>query len=145
MGLFYDIQTQSSPLKKYDSLCTQSKKLKEDISVAFDPENVGWKMMYNFHNMVMLHIKLIGITKCSNMEANILPTEPTPSPTALRNGIKWSKFNFFRTWSCCISILFGITKCRNMEATILPADPLTLGVKRSKFNFFRTLYCCISN
>ena len=29
-------------------VCTQSKKLKEDILVAFDLENVGWKMVYNF-------------------------------------------------------------------------------------------------
>ena len=31
-----------------DKVCTQSKKLKEDILVAFDRENVGWKMVYNF-------------------------------------------------------------------------------------------------
>ena len=31
-----------------DRVCIQSKKLKEDIMVAFDRENVGWKMMYNF-------------------------------------------------------------------------------------------------
>ena len=27
---------------------TQSKKLKENILVAFDRKNVGWKMVYNF-------------------------------------------------------------------------------------------------
>ena len=34
--------------------------------------------------MVMLHINLKGITKCSSMVANILPTDPyptTPHPT----------------------------------------------------------------
>ena len=31
-----------------DRVCTQRKKLKEDILVAFDRENVGWKMVYNF-------------------------------------------------------------------------------------------------
>ena len=31
-----------------DRVCTQSKKIKEDIQVAFDQENVGWKMVYNF-------------------------------------------------------------------------------------------------
>ena len=31
-----------------DRVCTQSKKFKEDILVAFDRENVGWKMVYNF-------------------------------------------------------------------------------------------------
>ena len=28
--------------------------------------------------MVMLHIKLKGITKCSSMVANILPADPSP-------------------------------------------------------------------
>ena len=28
--------------------------------------------------MVILHIKLNGITKCSNMVANILPADPPP-------------------------------------------------------------------
>ena len=42
-----------------------------------------------------------------------------------------AKFNFFRTWSCCIIIKFkGITKCSSMEANILTADPsLTLGMR----------------
>ena len=30
--------------------------------------------------MVMLHIKLNGITKCSNMVANILSADPSPDP-----------------------------------------------------------------
>ena len=30
--------------------------------------------------MVMLHIKFIEITKCSNMVANILPADPSPTP-----------------------------------------------------------------
>ena len=50
-------------------------------------------------NMVMLHIKLIGITKCSKIVANILPAYPTP----FNLGVKMSKYNFFRTWSSCIS------------------------------------------
>ena len=31
-----------------DRVSTQSKKLKDAILVAFDRENVGWKMVYNF-------------------------------------------------------------------------------------------------
>ena len=31
-----------------DRVCTQSKKLEEDILVAFDQKNVVWKMVYNF-------------------------------------------------------------------------------------------------
>ena len=34
-----------------DGVCTQSTKLKEDIVVAFDRGNVGWKMVYNFMGM----------------------------------------------------------------------------------------------
>ena len=33
-----------------------------------------------FQNMVMMHIKLNGITKCNNMVANILPTDPPNDP-----------------------------------------------------------------
>ena len=51
-----------------------------------------------FQNMVMLHIKLRELA-CSNVEANIFLQTP-PSPTL---GAR-SKFNFFRTWPCCISI-----------------------------------------
>ena len=47
-----------------------------------------------FQDMVMLHIKLKGITKCSSMVANILPVGSLTQR---------SKLNFFRTWSCCIS------------------------------------------
>ena len=32
----------------YDRVCTQSKKLRDDILVAFDRENMGWKMVYIF-------------------------------------------------------------------------------------------------
>ena len=49
----------------------------------------GWgqkaKVIF-FPNMITLHIKLKGITKCNNMVANILPAEPhtlsplTPQP-----------------------------------------------------------------
>ena len=31
-----------------ERVCTQSKKLKEDILVVFDRKNVGYTMMYNF-------------------------------------------------------------------------------------------------
>ena len=95
-----------------------------------------------FLNMVMLHINLMGITKCSRMVANFcLQTPPGPwgggpgqNSTLSEHGhvayqlkgnhkmqqngseffspqtqprpwgwVHWSKFNFFRTWSCYIS------------------------------------------
>ena len=37
------------------------------------------------------------------MVANILPAYPQPSPPTLGGGMQRSKFNFFRTWSCCIT------------------------------------------
>ena len=52
--------------------------------------------------MIMLHIKLDAITKCSNMLANLLPANPH-LPLTLGFGFSSSKVNFFRTWSCCIS------------------------------------------
>ena len=49
-----------------------------------------------FQNMVMLHVKLKGIRKYSNMAVNILPADPL-TPSTLGDGIKRSNFNFFRT------------------------------------------------
>ena len=37
---------------------------------------------------------------CSTMVANILPEDPPADP---RDGSIGPKFNFFTTWSCCIS------------------------------------------
>ena len=41
-----------------------------------------------------------GNNECSNMVANILPTDP---PQDSGDGVNRSKLNFFRTWSCCMS------------------------------------------
>ena len=43
-----------------------------------------------------------GITKCSDMEASILPQTPLPPPPPW-DGVSRSKFNVCRSWSCCIS------------------------------------------
>ena len=44
------------------------------------PRDLGQKVKIQLcQNMVMLHIKFIGITKCSNMVANILPADPPPT------------------------------------------------------------------
>ena len=45
-----------------------------------------------FQNMVMLHIKFIGITKCSNMVANILPADPSPPPYSRNQKVKIQLF-----------------------------------------------------
>ena len=85
-------------------------------------------------DIVMLHIKLKGTTKYSNMIVIILPAD-----THLTLG---SKFNLFKTWSCGISDLRksqNIATCYQIfcPQTPHPPDPGD-GVNRSKFNFFRT-------
>ena len=57
---------------------------------------LGWDQNSSFseHGHVAYQIK--GNHECSNMVATILPAD-SPHPTL------WSKFNFFRAWSCCIS------------------------------------------
>ena len=47
-----------------------------------------------FQILVMMHIKLTGLTKCSNMAANVLPAVASPFPTTAGDGVKRSKFNF---------------------------------------------------
>ena len=49
-----------------------------------------------FQNIVMLHIKLKGITNATSMVANILPADLDPGDDVKRSIV-------FRTWSCCIS------------------------------------------
>ena len=70
--------------------------------------------------MVMLNIKLKGITKCSSMVANILPADPalTLGMGSIGQNTTFSEHDHK-----------GITKCISMVANILPADPaLTLGM-----------------
>ena len=74
----------------------------------------------------MLHIKLRGITKCSSMVANILPTD---SSLTLLFGIKRSKFIFFQNMVRLHIKLKGITQCSSMVEKSLPADlSLNLGM-----------------
>ena len=47
-----------------------------------------------------------------------------PHPSRPRGWSKRSKFNFFRTWSCCISIK-GYDECSNMQAHILSFQTLS--------------------
>ena len=73
----------------------------------------------------MFPIKLMGITKCSNMVACLAHR---PFPTTLGDGVKRSKFNFFRNGDVANQI-YLIQKCSNMVANILLTDtPLTLGM-----------------
>ena len=75
----------------------------------------------NFQDMIILHIKLKGITKCSNMVANILHAD-TPLPTTLGNGIKGQNLTFSEHGHVAYQIK-GNHMCSNMVANILPADP----------------------
>ena len=89
----------------------------------------------------MLHIKLMGIMKCSNMKANVLPSDPHPYPRGQK-----VKILLFQNMAMLHIRFIGITKCCNMVANIYPTDSPTptLGMG-STFNFFRTWSCCISN
>ena len=76
---------------------------------------------------------------------------PRPQPNSLpRVGVKRSKFNFFRTWSCCISKRESLMQQHGRKyfasRPLPPPHPNPRdGVNRSKCNFFRTGSCCISN
>ena len=89
------------------------------------PRGWGQKIKIQlFQDMVMLHFKLKGITKCSKMVANILcadPLPPPPPPTLVIVSIG-------RNSTCSENgnvayQIKGITKCSNMVANILCADP----------------------
>ena len=77
----------------------------------------------------MMHIKLNGITKYSNMLANILPADPLPDLRA--------KGQFFQNMVMLHIKLNELMKYNNMVANILPTNPhlLYLWVKRSKQTF----------
>ena len=60
----------------------------------FSPTPLPWDRVHRskfnfFQNMVMLHIKLSDISKCTNMVANVLPAD-SPSPTTLGDRVKKS-------------------------------------------------------
>ena len=142
-------------------------------------ESVGQNKTFSEHGVGAYQIK--ENHKCSNMVANILPTD-TPDPEV---GVNRSKFNFFSEYGHVAYQIKENHKCSNIIANILPADKPTLGsvgqnsiffehgpvayqieenheysnivanilhadsldpgdgVNRSKFNFFRSWSCCI--
>ena len=70
--------------------------------------------------MVMLHIKSNGITKCSNMVANILPTDPLHyDPIGM--GSKGQNSTFSEQCHVAYQIQEN-HQCSNMAAHILHAD-----------------------
>ena len=71
----------------------------------------------------MLHINLKGITKCSNMVANILPADPPPPPHDPRGWGQQVIIQLFQNMVMLHITLNGITKCSNMVAIFLPANP----------------------
>ena len=155
------------------------------------PRPLGSKGQTNqlFQNNIMLHINLKGITSTANILpgdgvnwSKFYFSEHGPVAYQIKGnhkmqqygckyfarsslttlGVKRSKLNFFRTWSCCIlrygqlvEILFsehgpvayqikGNHKMQQYGCKYFARSSLTtLGVKRSKLNFFRTWSCCI--
>ena len=104
--------------------------------------SIGRNLTFPEHGHVAYQIK--DNQECSNIVANILPAVPP------EDGVNRSKFNFFRTLSCCISNYresrmqqHGSKYFARRTRPHCP-DPGD-GVNRSKFNLFRTWSCCISN
>ena len=72
------------------------------LLTPIDPGGWGQKVKNQlFKSMVMLNIKLNGITNAATCKEIFCCRLPNPG-----DGVKRSKFNFFRTWYCCISNKF---------------------------------------
>ena len=85
--------------------------------------------------MVMLHIKSLGIMKCSNMVSKCFAHRTPPFPPTLDDGVK---IQLFQNMVVLHIKFIGITKCSNLVENILPdtlpTDPPHPGdgVNRSK-------------
>ena len=102
-------------------------------------KSVGQNFTFLAHGFVAYQIK--DNHECSNMVANMLPTDPQDP----WDGVSRSQFNFWQNM-----VMLHIKLKRIMKAaTWLPADPPRPdpgdGVSWSKFSFYRTWSCCISN
>ena len=97
------------------------------------------KFNFSEYGHVAYHIK--ENHECSNMVANILLADILNPGDGVANR---SKFNFFRTWSCCISIQREHEMQQHGSKYFArrplphPLDPGD-GVSRSKFNFFQNM------
>ena len=91
-----------------------------------------------FQNMVMLHIKLKGITKCSNMVAIILPADTDLSPRQGMGSIGQKSF-FSEHGHVAYQIKGNHEMKQHSRKYFACRSPSTLtlgdGVKRSKLNF----------
>ena len=99
------------------------------------PDPVGQVKIHFFSEHGHVAYKIKWNQECNNMVANILPAAPPPS---LDPGVKRSKFNFFRRWSCCISNKRN-HECSNMVANILPEDPTDHGDQKVKIQLFQNM------
>ena len=71
--------------------------------------------------MVMLHIKLTGIMKFSNMVVNILPADPPPPPTLRGQKVK---FHYFFSEQCHVAYqIKGNHEYSYLVANIFPHTP----------------------
>ena len=57
--------------------------------------------IYSEHGHVAYQIK--GNLEMQQHGSKYFTCRPLPTPMTLGDGVKRSKFNFFRTWPCCIS------------------------------------------
>ena len=85
---------------------------------------------------VMLQIQLKTIANAVIWKQIFCPQPPLPDPVGQK-----VKFNFGRTWSCCISIQRE-SQMQQYNSKYFAHSPPPLN--RSKFNFFISWSCCIS-
>ena len=88
-----------------------------------DPRDGSIGQRSTFQNRVLLHIKLKGITKCSNMVANYFASKNHPSPYDPGGLGVNVEIELFQNMVMLHIKLKGITKCSSMVAIyILPTD-----------------------
>ena len=112
--------------------------------------------VFNKENLwLILSPILISSHYSDSLKVAVGKFNPPPPPPDPWDGVKRSKFNFYRTWSCCISNKRDSRMQQNGSKYFAcryplppppppPPDPGN-GVTRSKLNFFRTWLCYISN
>ena len=98
------------------------------------PDPGGQKVAIQlFQNMVILHKKIKGNHKCSNMVVNILPAAPPPSPDPR---VKRLTLTFAGHDHVAYQIK-GNREYSNMEANILPAA--SLSPQKVKIQLFQNM------
>ena len=76
---------------------------------------------FSEHGHVACQIK--GNHEMQQQSCKYFPSKPPTHPTTLGDGVKMSNFNFFRTWSCCISNYREPQKWQHGSKIFCPQTP----------------------